>query len=206
MSGKGNTSYAEKRAPGRPRSDEAKQAILESTLELLKEVGFEELSIEGIAASAGVGKATVYRWWPNKAALVIDAFLTIVGPELRFPTEGSVSDVLHQQMLRLVKLMRGDFGKMLSAVIGAGQSQPELREAVWKQFIEPRRAEARELLENAQRKGDIRDDIPADTLLDMMYGPLYFRLLVGHARIDSAMVDAIFDVAGGGMEAALARR
>lgn len=206
MSGKGNISYAEKRGPGRPRSDEAKQAILDSTLELLKEVGFGELSIEGIAARAGVGKATVYRWWPNKATLVIDAFLTIVGPELAFPKGESASEVLHQQMLRLVKLMRGDFGKMLSAVIGAGQSQPELREAVWKNFIEPRRAEARNLIEDAQGRGEIRDDVPADTLLDMMYGPLYFRLLVGHAKIDNALVDAIFDVARSGIEAALVRR
>ncbi len=206
MSGKGNISYAEKRAPGRPRSDEARQAILESTLELLQESGFEELSIEGIAAHAEVGKATVYRWWPNKASLVIDAFLTTVDPELRFPQGSSVRDTLHQQMKRLMKLMRGDFGTMLSAVIGAGQSQPEMRDAVWKRFIEPRRAEARELIEEAQRNGEIRDDIPADTLLDMLYGPLYFRLLIGHAKIDSALVDAVFDVAETGMRTEVVSR
>ena len=79
----------EKRAPGRPRSEESRQSILRSTLKLLKqEGGFSELSIEAIAADAGVGKTTVYRWWPTKAALVADAFSASADHELRFPDTG----------------------------------------------------------------------------------------------------------------------
>src|SRR5271168_131978 len=80
-----------KRPPGRPRSEESRQSILQSTLKLLKQDGgFSELSIEAIAADANVGKTTVYRWWPTKATLVADAFAASADDELRFPDTGSV--------------------------------------------------------------------------------------------------------------------
>src|SRR5271167_4499134 len=79
------------RPPGRPRSEESRQSILRSTLKLLKQDGgFAELSIEAVAADASVGKTTVYRWWPTKAALVADAFSTSADEELQFPNTGSV--------------------------------------------------------------------------------------------------------------------
>lgn len=196
----------ERRGPGRPRSDEARQAILASTLALLKEEGFNTLSIEGIATHAGVGKATVYRWWPNKAALVIDAFVETIGPELRFPKDTPVREAIHQQMRRVTRLMRGEFGNILAVIIGAGQSQPEMVEAVRKHWIEPRRKEARELVSRAQERGELRPDISADTILDILYGPLYFRLLVGHTRVDCQLVDAIFNIAEHGITAGGAER
>jgi AcrR family transcriptional regulator len=193
---------ASKRGPGRPRSDEARKAILDSTLSLLKEMGFNDLSIEGIATRAGVGKATVYRWWPNKAALVIDAFLVVVEPELRFPKGDSARDTIRQQMRRLTRLMRGELGTVLATIVGAGQSQPEMLEAVRKNWVEPRRKEARALVQKAQKSGEIRDDIPADTILDILYGSLYYRLLIGHAVTDGALVDAVFEIASSGIQRA----
>src|SRR5271167_2124903 len=87
------------RPPGRPRSEESRQAILRSTLKLLKQdVGFAELSIEAIAADANVGKTTVYRWWPTKGALVADAFSNSAEHELRFPNTGSVQNDMSLQM------------------------------------------------------------------------------------------------------------
>jgi len=79
-----------RRLPGRPRSEEARRAIFRSTLKLLQNTGFAELTIEAIAADAGVGKATVYRWWPNKGALVVDAFASSAEHQLHFPDTGSV--------------------------------------------------------------------------------------------------------------------
>src|ERR1700690_2090014 len=90
------------RSPGRPRSEEARKAILESTLDLLKKSGFSDLSIESIAAHAGVGKATLYRWWPNKDALEIDAFVSAVGAELRYPSTGPAEKAFREQMERWV--------------------------------------------------------------------------------------------------------
>src|SRR5436305_11897258 len=88
------------RGPGRPRSEKARMAVIQSTLALLKRVGFNELSIEAVAERAGVGKATIYRWWPNKAELVIDAFVSAVEEELRFPSTGPILESIHEQMRR----------------------------------------------------------------------------------------------------------
>src|SRR5215472_7254075 len=96
----------EKRQPGRPRSEESRVSILRSTLKLLKETGFAQLSIEAIAADAEVSKATVYRWWPTKATLVADAFSASADEELRFPNTGSVRKDMSLQMRRVVRLFR----------------------------------------------------------------------------------------------------
>src|SRR5271166_4482451 len=97
----GNNGTGEKRAPGRPRSEESRQSILRSTLKLLKrDGGFAELSIEAIAADANVGKTTVYRWWPSKAALVADAFFASAEEVLQFPNTGSVQRDMSLQMRR----------------------------------------------------------------------------------------------------------
>ena len=184
----------EPRGRGRPRSEQARKAILQSTLDLLKQVGFSDLSIEAIAARAGVGKATVYRWWPNKAALVIDAFVSAVGEELRFPYSGSVPNTLREQMRRWTAVFRSPLGRIVATVIGAGQSEPEILRAFRDHWVEPRRREAREILRKGMEEGEIRNDLDPDTILDILYGPLYFRLLVQNAELNSEFVESVFSV------------
>src|SRR5271155_1060710 len=106
-----------KRSPGRPRSEHARLAILRSTLKLLGESGFSDLTIEAVAAHANVGKATVYRWWPNKAALITDAFARSTGRKLNFPDTGSVFTDMNQQMRQVVKIFRSPRGRILSAIL-----------------------------------------------------------------------------------------
>jgi AcrR family transcriptional regulator len=182
------------RAPGRPRSEEARKAILRSTVELLKQFGFSDLSIESIAAHAGVGKATVYRWWPNKAALVIDAFVSVVEAELRYPATGPAEKAFREQMERWIPIFNSPLGKVIAAVIGAGQSDPEIIEAFRAHWVEPRRREARELLKQSMQAGEIRADIEPDTILDLLYGPLYLRLMVRNGPLTQDLVDKIFAV------------
>src|SRR5512142_3275374 len=109
-----------KRAPGRPRSEQARTAILRSTLRLLKKTPLPELSIEAIAADANVGKATVYRWWPSKAALVADAFSCSAKEELRFPDTGSIRKDLSTQMKQLVNVLKSPRGRIVAALLGGG--------------------------------------------------------------------------------------
>src|ERR1700746_129768 len=125
------------RRPGRPRSEKARKAVLRSTLALLKRVGFDELSIESVAARAGVGKATIYRWWPNKAELVIASFVSAVEEELRFPSGGPVLASIHEQMRRWAVIFRSPLGQIIATVIGAGQSEPEILEAFRNHWVEP---------------------------------------------------------------------
>src|SRR5262249_56101181 len=112
------------RGPGRPRSEKARKAVIGSTLALLKRTGFNELSIEAVAAHARVGKATVYRWWSNKAELVIDAFVSAVEDELRFPSAGPVLEPIHAQMRRWVVIFRSPFGQIVDTLIGPDHPHP----------------------------------------------------------------------------------
>jgi AcrR family transcriptional regulator len=182
------------RPPGRPRSETAHKAVLRSTLALLKRVGFHELKMESVADRAGVGKATVYRWWPNKAELVIAAFVLAVESELRFPSAGPVLESIHTQMRRWAVIFRSPLGQIVATVIGAGQSEPEILEAFRSHWVEPRRIEARKLLQQAITKGEIRGDLDPEAVLDLFYGPLYLRLLLKHAPLDEEFVDTVFKV------------
>jgi AcrR family transcriptional regulator len=184
----------ETRGPGRPRSQRARKSILQSTLQLLQKTGFIDLSIEAIAAKAGVGKATVYRWWPNKAELVMEAFLLSVEEELKISTTGSAEKVIREQMTRWTRIFRSPLGRVIAAVIGAGQSDPAMLGAFQRQYVEPRRTEARKLLRVAMRKGEIRSTVEPDTILDILYGPLYMRLLLQHAALDSDLPQQVFDI------------
>src|SRR5271165_3891462 len=135
-----------KRPPGRPRSEHARQAILRSTMHLLQKTGFPDLTIEAIAADAGVGKATVYRWWPNKGALVVDAFASVTEKKLHFPDTGSVYRDMSLQMNQFLGILRTRRGRIVAALLGAGQSDPELLGAFREHFLRPRRQEAYQTL------------------------------------------------------------
>ncbi len=147
-----------KRPPGRPRSEQARQAILRSTLHLLQRTCFPELTIEAIAAHAGVGKATVYRWWPDKGALVVDAFASVTEGKLHFPDTGSVYRDMSLQMNQFLEILRTRRGRIVAALLGAGQSDPGLLEAFRERFLRPRRQEAYKTL----RRGIDRGELPAE--------------------------------------------
>jgi AcrR family transcriptional regulator len=180
-----------KRAPGRPRSEQARLAILRSTLKLLGESGFPDLTIEALAAHAGVGKATVYRWWPNKAALIADAFASSTTRKLHFPDTGSVHTDLSQQMRQLVKVFRSPRGRIVSAILGAGQSDRALIAAFRERFLWPRRQEAYATLRRGIQRGELRKNIDMDLVLDSLYGPIYMRFLIRHDKLTPDFVDGV---------------
>jgi AcrR family transcriptional regulator len=187
-----------KRSPGRPRSERARVSILHSTLELLAQKGFSELTIEAVAAHAGVGKATVYRWWPDKAALIVDAFAGSTTRRLHFPDTGSVRTDMSQQMRQLIKIFRGRRGRIVSAMLGAGQSDRNLIAAFRERFLKPRRQEAYATLRRGIQRGELRKDVDMDLLLDSLYGPIYMRFLIRHDQLTPEFVDNLCDLALGG--------
>ncbi|MBZ5685860.1 MAG: TetR/AcrR family transcriptional regulator [Acidobacteriia bacterium] len=180
-----------KRPPGRPRSEQARQAILRSTLKILGENGFSDFKIEEVAARASVGKATVYRWWPNKGALIADAFASSTTRRLRFPDTGSVYADMSQQMRQLIKVFRGRRGRIVSAILAAGQNDKDLIEAFRERFLWPRRREAYATLRRGIQRGELRRDLDPDLLLDSLYGPIYMRFLIQHDRLTPEFVDRL---------------
>jgi AcrR family transcriptional regulator len=188
----GNNGTGEKRPPGRPRSEESRQSILRSTLKLLKQQGgFAELSIEAIAADANVGKTTVYRWWPTKAALVADAFSASADEELRFPNTGSVQSDMSVQMRRLIRIFRSRRGKVVAALLAGGQSDPELIEAFRDRFLWPRRKQAYQTLQRGIDRGELPAGSDLDLVLDSLYGPIYMRFLIRHDKLEESFADQI---------------
>lgn len=181
-----------KRAPGRPRSEESRQAILRSTLKFLRQQGgFPNLSIEAISADAKVSKATVYRWWPTKAALVADAFSASVEQELQFPDTGSLRGDVAQQMRRVIRVFRSPRGKVVAALIAGGQSDPELIEAFRERFLWPKRKQAYKTLQRGIDRGEIAAGTDLDLLLDTLYGPIYMRFLIRHFELHEEFADQI---------------
>ncbi|HYV74077.1 MAG TPA: TetR/AcrR family transcriptional regulator [Candidatus Binatia bacterium] len=180
-----------KRSPGRPRSEAARRAILRSTLRLLRTAGFGELSIEAIAADANVGKATVYRWWPNKGALVVDAFSSSVRRQLLFPDTGSVYSDMSLQMSHLVQLMLSPRGQIVAALIGGGQTDPDLISAFRERFVRPRRKEAYQTLRKGIERGELPPDADLDLILDSLYGAIYMRFLIWKVGLNDAFIQNI---------------
>jgi AcrR family transcriptional regulator len=180
-----------KRSPGRPRSEQARQAILQSTLKLLGRNGFADLTIEEVSEYAHVGKATVYRWWPNKAALIADAFASDTTRQLHFPDTGSVRTDMSQQMRQLIKIFRSRRGRIVSAILAGGQSDKELIAAFRERFLMPRRREAYATLQRGIARGELCPNLDMDLFLDSLYGPIYMRFLIRHAELTPAFVDGL---------------
>lgn len=187
-----------KRPPGRPRSEQARQAILRSTLQLLGKNGFSDLTIEDIADRAGVGKATVYRWWPNKGALIADAFASSTTRNLRFPDTGSLKTDMSRQMRQLVKVFRSPRGRIVSAILAAGQSDKELIASFRDRFLWPRRREAYDTLRRGVVRGELPRNVDPDLILDSLYGPIYMRFLIQHDRLTPDFVDRLCALVLGG--------
>lgn len=188
--GRGNN----KRSPGRPRSEQARIAILRSTLKLLGTNGFSDLTIEAVAAHASVGKATVYRWWTDKAALIADAFASSTTRKLHFPDTGSVRTDMSQQMRQLIKIFCGRRGRIVSAILAAGQSDRDVITAFRERFLKPRRQEAYATLRRGIARGELREDVDMDLLLDSLYGPIYMRFLIRHDKLTPEFVDGLCDL------------
>ena len=181
-----------KRPPGRPRSEHSRRAILRSTLKLLRrEGGFPDLSIEAIASDANVSKATVYRWWPNKAALVADAFTASAEDELQFPDTGSLRSDISLQMRRVIRVFRSERGKVVAALLGGGQSDPELIDAFRERFLWPRRRQAYKTLQRGVDRGELPRGSNFDLILDSLYGPIYMRFLIRHDELTEDFAEKV---------------
>ncbi|WP_051470073.1 TetR/AcrR family transcriptional regulator [Fischerella sp. PCC 9605] len=188
------TAKLQSRGRGRPRSDEAHQSILQAAYELVMEVGFTELTIEGVAARAGVGKPTIYRRWSSKARLVMDAFLAATNPELSFPNTGEVKEDIRLQMQKLVKIMNSPRGQVIATLIGGGQTDPEMIEAFVANWLSPRRKDCTQVIKKGIQRGEIRSDIDIEAVIDALYSPLFYRLLLKHAPLTEEFVDELINL------------
>ncbi|WP_329366081.1 TetR/AcrR family transcriptional regulator [Streptomyces sp. NBC_00669] len=170
------------RRPGRPRSEAARQAILGAAIDELKERGYAALTVEGIAARAGVGKQTIYRWWPSKADVVLTALLDLSETTIAVPDEGSLADDLRGFLAETFR-QRGQ-RPVLAGLMAQALLDPVFATAFRERFLFRRRAVLREILERAAARSEIASDLSLELLIDVVYGVLWYRLLIEHAPLD----------------------
>jgi AcrR family transcriptional regulator len=170
-------SQAGPRSPGRPRDPAVEQAIIDATLQLLADEGFG-LSIEAVAARAGVGKATIYRRWPNKDQLIVDALAQLQEP-VEHPPGGSVRDEL-VAILDAVrrKATTSLAGKILPRLMAEATSNPALLQAYRRQVLEPRRQLVADALRRGMDSGNLRTDLDIEHVIDLLVGPVMYRLVM----------------------------
>ncbi|AJZ91735.1 putative HTH-type transcriptional regulator ydeS [Beauveria bassiana D1-5] len=176
-------------SPGRKRSEASRQAILEATWEQLNALGFQGMSIEGVAARAGVGKATIYRWWASKGVLAVEAFLTAISPTLAFPETASARRDIERQIDSLVHVYRGRAGALFGEMIGASQADAEMRTAFYIGYLKPRREAAKAAFQRGIELGQFRSGLDLEALVDALYGPIIYRMLTGIFPLDAAFVE-----------------
>ena len=172
------TTSKSERGRGRPRDEAARRRILQAALDLMDETAFTQVTMEAIAERAAASKATVYRWWPNKAQLAIEAFREAVAPELPLRDTGSLRHDLTMQMQNFARVLSGRGGRMLRSFLVAARCDPEVAEAFRSIWSDPRRAEAKSMLRQKQATGQLRQDADLDLVIDSLYGPLYYRFLI----------------------------
>jgi len=182
-------------ARGRPRSEEARRAILNAALEIAAEEGYSALTIEGIAARAGVGKQTIYRWWPTKADVLLDA--GAAKAELRVPLgdHGSYAADLRAFLTASYKMANdAALSDLLRALMAEAQLNPVFGERFRRDFLERRRDALGVIVDRARQRGDLPSRPARGVVLDLVFGTIWYRVLATRRRLDKALVDDLVAV------------
>lgn len=187
------TSTTRKAPLGRPRSEATRQLILNSTITLLQDKTIQAISIEAIAREAGVSKATIYRWWDSKAQVVIDAFIENHLVKTTIPVGLSPREAIIYHFRSLVEQYSAWPGRLVAQIIAEGQSDPATLQAFRERFHLGRRAVVKQLLSAWKATGEIPENTNVEILMDIIYGPIYMRLLIGHASLDDDFVRTHID-------------
>lgn len=176
---------------GRPRCEKTKEAILTAAYNLLLENGFRAATIERIAEKAGISKATIYKWWPNKAAVVVDGFLNAANMKLPIPDTGSTVKDMLIQVNNFVKFLMSKEGNVITEIIAEGQTDPKVAEAYRTIYFKPRRNISKQILERGISRGELRKDLNIEVSIDLIWGPVFYRLMITGEIIDSTFVENI---------------
>jgi AcrR family transcriptional regulator len=178
---------------GRPRSEESRRAILDATRRLLTHMSVQKISIEAIAKKAGVGKTTIYRWWPNKQAVVMEAVFNQPGfqnfmPQASVPFEG-----VRAQVEKMSRQLTGKNGRLVAEIIGECQGDVEVLKALVKNFFQDRYNALAYYIQKGKAEGQFRESTDIEVAIDLILGPVIFRLMSGQ-NIDEAFTRKLVDM------------
>lgn len=191
-----NASNAPRR--GRPPAENAAShvAIMDAVYALLQEKSVRDLSMEEIARRAGVGKPTLYKWWPSKSALVMAMFHERIARKREVSSVKTAEDSIRSKVRRLIREFNGLFGKVMGELIAEGQSDPEILRDLREQHMLPRRAATIADIERGKLAGELPTDLEPELLIDAIFGALYFRFLLRLGPLTDSygqeLVDQVF--------------
>ncbi|OBB83854.1 TetR/AcrR family transcriptional regulator [Mycobacterium sp. 852002-30065_SCH5024008] len=185
--------------PGRPRSQETRAAVLRTTSELMHEVGLRAMTTEEIAARSGASKATIYKWWPNKYALAVEAFLSEMAIESADQDTGSAHEDFRLALRGMARFYSSESGRAYAQLVGEAQFDPQVGSQLRDYLVGSRRKLVRAIWDRGVARGELRADIDPEVAIDLIFGPVMYRLVAGHAPLDDAGADAIVDAAMRGL-------
>ena len=181
------------RPRGRPRSATADQAIRDAAVELFAERGFEGVSVEDVAERAGVSRATIYRRYPSKVDLIVEAGGCLASDDIAFPDTGDLGDDLHGLARSLVKAFKDSpTGRVMPVMIFERRRYPEL-DAGYRRFLSDRKARTRKVLQRAVDRGELPSDTDVGVMSSMLVGPIFHRLIITQEPLNEAFIDALVD-------------
>ncbi len=191
----GQTDQADQARPGRKRSEEARRAILAAALELTAEAGYARLTIDGIAARSGSGKQTIYRWWPSKDDVLLEAGAAQADRHVPIPDEGSYQADLRAFLTASFALARQ---RQLADVLRALMARAQIDEAFGQRFrtsfLQRRRDALGVILDRAQARGELPAGVSPGTITDIVFGVIWYRMLAAREPLDDRLADELVAV------------
>ena len=162
--------------------------ILGATIELLESINYSSLTIEAVAARSNVGKTTIYRWWKHKSDLVFDAFIAKTETIYEFDLTKSTYENFVQQLLTLTSVLKSGIGRAVLTVVA---EEKEIAAKFLNDYLTPRRVETKKILQAGVDKGEIQDNFDFGIILDMLYGPIYFKFILFNRIPDQAYIESL---------------
>jgi AcrR family transcriptional regulator len=184
----------------RTRDEAAQRRVLDNARQLVSELGPHAVTVDQIAAAAGVGKQTIYRWWPSKSAVIMDALIELTDPA---PAElpDSTYEAMRLQMRRVARMFSSRNGDLIRELVADAQGDPGIAKDFRDRFFAHRRARGEATIVKGIANGDLRPDLDVDDALDILYSPLWLRLLIGHGATNQAAADRFLRLAWPGLKA-----
>lgn len=165
-----------------------KNEIIGATIELLENINYSSLTIEAVAARSGVGKTTIYRWWNHKSDLVFEAFIAKTETFFEFDLTKPIYQNFVQQLLSLTSVLKSGIGRAMLTVIA---EEKEIAAEFLNAYLAPRRDETKKMLQTGIDKGEIHDNLDFEIILDMLYGPIYFKFILFNRIPDQTYIESL---------------
>ena len=180
-----------RRGRGRRPAQDVRRDVLAAVADLLFTEGMAGFTIDKVAARSGVSKVTIYKWWASRGAVAVEAYFARYAQTIVFEDTGDVAVDLTNQIGVMIRAFRGRAGQVMAELVGQAQLDPHLAEMLRRQWIQPRREITAGVLRRAIDRGQLRADVDLELLMDQLYGPLYYRLVLAHQPLVPSLADGL---------------